>query len=323
MQDKDTDDANKSNPTGDVSGTPRERSAASRLRLLDFDDLFLLSHLLAGSTIAATARQLGLTQPAITQRVRKIERVFDDAILEKAGRHVRLTAVGRAICLKAADALALMRDVSANPTEQALNLGVATTFGAGWLWPALAALHAEQPDRLYHCTEGGREELRLALESGAIDACLTVAEAAPGAFGVLPIREAEFLAVASPELAAKIAVPEAAADHLFLDLDRSMPLYGRVPAAWRSRLRFRDVWYLGSTGSLMAAALAGHGVAVLPLATTFAAMQAGKLVPVLGGLDCVPVKFVLAFRRDRQIEAMAKLLAERLIQDSAKGGGAD
>src|SRR4051812_26715024 len=97
-----------------VAGTG-DRSAISRLRLLDFDDLFLLGHLLEGATIAATAKQLGLTQPAIPQRVRKIERVFAEAILQKAGRHVRLTKEGRAICIKAADALALMREVTTEP----------------------------------------------------------------------------------------------------------------------------------------------------------------------------------------------------------------
>ncbi len=90
-----------------------DRASGHNLRHLDFDDLFLLSHLLSGKTIAATARQLGLTQPAVTQRVRKIERAFEEQILQKVGRHVRLTHEGLAICHRASEALKLMRDVSA------------------------------------------------------------------------------------------------------------------------------------------------------------------------------------------------------------------
>ncbi len=72
------------------------------------DDLILLGNLLNGDTLAASARKLGVTQPAITQRIRKIEGVFGDDLLVKSGRSLKLTDKGRAVCIKASEAMKLM-----------------------------------------------------------------------------------------------------------------------------------------------------------------------------------------------------------------------
>jgi predicted transcriptional regulator len=78
------------------------------IRHLDMDDLILLGNLLHGDTLAASARKLGVTQPAITQRIRKIEGVFGDNLLVKSGRSLKLTNKGRAVCIKASEAMKLM-----------------------------------------------------------------------------------------------------------------------------------------------------------------------------------------------------------------------
>jgi DNA-binding transcriptional LysR family regulator len=43
------------------------------LRRLDFDDLQLLHLLLEGQTLAASAKQLNVSQSAVSQRLRKLE----------------------------------------------------------------------------------------------------------------------------------------------------------------------------------------------------------------------------------------------------------
>jgi len=46
------------------------------LRLLDFDDLTIGKMLLEGATYKDLSKELGLTPPAISHRIRKIERVI-------------------------------------------------------------------------------------------------------------------------------------------------------------------------------------------------------------------------------------------------------
>src|SRR5690606_17953602 len=133
-------------------GKKKEKSAGSRLRLLDFDDLFLLGHLLDGETVAATARHLGLTQPAITQRIRKIERVFGQPILQKAGRHVKLTPHGFEVCNRAADALALMRGPGLSAESSVVQVA-ALPYLADWLYQRIGGQDTPMPWHLTVATE--------------------------------------------------------------------------------------------------------------------------------------------------------------------------
>ena len=286
MSDKDVVDPKPGSGAGVEKAA--EKSAMSRLRLLDFDDLFLLSHLLEGSTIAATAKQLGLTQPAITQRVRKIERVFADAILQKVGRHVRLTKEGRAICVKAADALALMREVTTEPAGTAVTVGAEALYGAAWLWPAASDLHEAQPGSLVHCVYASGDELAASLESGSLDAWLTSQPYAGGLHGVVDLAEADYVFVAREDVAARVKTLADLAGMLLLEIDRSYPLLSRLDPASRAAARFSAVWFLGNATSVLQAVLQGQGVAILPSSLAATALAGGRLALVLPEVDVVP-----------------------------------
>ncbi len=295
-----------------------DRSAGSRLRLLDFDDLFLLGHLLEGNTIAATAKLLGLTQPAITQRVRKIERVFEEPILQKAGRHVKLTPSGHAVCVKAADALAMMRQVTTEPAKTGLNVGAAQAIGSTWLWPAILALRSSSPEQQYQCQIGAEDDLQALLESSGIDAVVTTKRASAGNQAVIELGEEEFVMVASPALAETLKGPEGLTAANLLELDRSYPLLSRLSATSRATIRFKDVWFTGSYAHLVQAAASGHGIAILPQSVASPALLAGKLVPVLSELDLEPAAQRLIYRSDRGIEELAKILADALLRQRPK-----
>ncbi len=288
------------------------KSAGNRLRLLDFDDLFLLKHLLEGHTVAATAKQLGLTQPAITQRVRKIERVFAEPMLAKVGRHVKLTKEGRAICIKAADALALMHEVSTHAQDTAVTIGASPSVGQRWLWPALSALRHVSPQLAFHLLVGSGDELVGLLDAGAIDACLTSAPAPLGSYGSLDVGEDDYVFVATPDLAARILTPEDLRPQTLLELDRSFSLLARIEVEARASVRFDSVWFLGTLSNVAAATLSGFGVAILPRSLVQAQIGAERLALVLPTLDLTPERFRLVFRRDRGVEPLVRQLIERL-----------
>ncbi len=76
-----------------------------KTRFLDIDDLMILRHLYEGNTLASAARMLGITQSAVTQRLRKLEGVFMANILQRIGREAELTAEGRRLCERIANVL--------------------------------------------------------------------------------------------------------------------------------------------------------------------------------------------------------------------------
>ena len=298
------------------SGT-QDRSGISRLRLLDFDDLFLLSHLLEGNTIAATARLLGLTQPAITQRVRKIERVFGETMLQKAGRHVRLTKVGRAICVRARDSLALMRDVSEVSARESLTVGTEAMLYESWLWPVLVDIRERSPESHFHAYVGAPDEVTALLDAGQLSAALTTR--APGArHSSIELGDEEFVLVASPGVAASVDHIGKLEGQMLLEVDRSFGLLGRVEASARTQLKFREVWFVGGVAQVLAGVKAGHGVAVLPQRLVSQSIHAGQLRVILPELDIPAESVRLVYRADRMSEALIEVLAKSLSDRIAK-----
>ena len=65
------------------------------IRHLDVDDFFVLKYLGEGKSMVEIAKILLVTQPAISQRVERIEEVFGDIIVTKKGRRVVLTDFGK------------------------------------------------------------------------------------------------------------------------------------------------------------------------------------------------------------------------------------
>lgn len=82
--------------------------AYKKLRMLDMDDLILLQHLLQGGRPSTGAALLGLTPPAVSHRLRKIEDVFQIKLFERKGSKLNLNSEGRALSEKANRALELM-----------------------------------------------------------------------------------------------------------------------------------------------------------------------------------------------------------------------
>lgn len=93
-----------------------------QLRFLSIDDLLILMHLSQeGMSVTDVAKRLKLTQPAVTQRLRKMEDAFGQKIIERKGRGVQLTAFGRGISERATLALtALTGDIASGAPDTSI-----------------------------------------------------------------------------------------------------------------------------------------------------------------------------------------------------------
>lgn len=286
-----------------------------KLRLLDFDDLYLLRLLLNGASVTGSARQLGLTQPAITQRLRKIERVFACPIVQKSGRSVTLTREARAVCERASAALSLIASDDAWERSRVINVATRPETGARWLGPTLISLKKELPDTMFHCFLGSGEEILRMLGTGKLDAVLTSAPHTTKEFSAVDVCEEEYVFVAVPRIAKTIVKAENLQEHLLIEYDRSFPFQRYLKAETRARLRFKDVWFLGSTLLMTEALLEGLGVGVVPLYLVRDAVERGKLLKLFDGEGAFKLSadaFRLVFRNDRDIDEEIKILADAL-----------
>ena len=65
------------------------------LRLFDLDDLLILRCFAIGHNVSATGKVLGLTQPAISQRVRRMEETFEVELFQRLGQRIEFTPEGK------------------------------------------------------------------------------------------------------------------------------------------------------------------------------------------------------------------------------------
>lgn len=90
--------------------------AVKQLRGLDVDDLLLLCHMFDGLTVTETGKALNVTQPAISQRLKKMEDLLGFKMLRSNGKSKTLTL--DATALAHASKLALESICRSLPTKK-------------------------------------------------------------------------------------------------------------------------------------------------------------------------------------------------------------
>ncbi|MBX9700832.1 MAG: LysR family transcriptional regulator [Acetobacteraceae bacterium] len=127
-----------------------------------------------GFTAAGAA--LGLTQSAVSLKIKRLEEVVGHRLLERTSRHVGLTREGETLLAYARRMLALndeaVRRMVAPPMAGRLRLGVADHFVPRNLAPLLARFARTYPEVRLEVEVGRSHELRAAQEEGALDLVL-------------------------------------------------------------------------------------------------------------------------------------------------------
>jgi DNA-binding transcriptional LysR family regulator len=77
-----------------------------RLRRANLDLLPILHELLRTRSVTASARALGVTQPAVSKALRQLRAIFDDELVVPLGRRAHLTERGQALVVPLAQVLA-------------------------------------------------------------------------------------------------------------------------------------------------------------------------------------------------------------------------
>ena len=105
-------------------------------------------------SVQAAAAELNVTQPAISQAVRKLEEHVGLRLLDRGSRPARPTEAGQALAATTADSLAQIAEVLAGLRQTGADPGrtvtVACSVGVAtyWLMPRLSAFYRDHPDLL-------------------------------------------------------------------------------------------------------------------------------------------------------------------------------
>jgi LysR family glycine cleavage system transcriptional activator len=253
-------------------------------------------------SITAAARELDLTQSAVSRQIKALENQLGVELFLRERQTIRLTVAGDGYAREIREALRRISSASlnlrANPNGGTLNLAVLPTFGARWLAPRLAHFLAANPGITVNLiTRLSPFDFRLDSIDAAIHFGLPVW---PGA-DLTPLMGETTIPVCSPEFKAMHRL-ETPADILDVPL---LHLTTR-PDAWEKWLSANGVAFESVHGMLFdqfaaasQAAIGGLGVALLPAFLFREELVRGDLVPVTDQEMESEGRYYLAFTRER------------------------
>lgn len=253
-------------------------------------------------SVTAAASELGLTQSAVSRQISALEKQLGVALFLRERQTIRLTIAGDTYAREVREALRRISSASlnlrANPSGGTLNLAILPFFGMRWLTPRLPRFLESHPGVVVNLiTRLEPFDFRF----DTLDAAIHFGEPRwPGAALTLLMDE-EVIPACSPACLARHPV-RAPADVLEMPL---LHLNTRSDA-WESWFTANSVGFDALHGMLfdqfmtmVEAASAGLGVALLPRFLIARELELGLLVPAIGDRAMATGQYHLAFPPDR------------------------
>ncbi|WP_431854795.1 LysR substrate-binding domain-containing protein [Azospirillum sp.] len=235
-------------------------------------------------SFTVAARELSLTQGAISRQVKALEEQLGCPLFVRQGLRVTLTPAGTAYAEEVRGALHRIRSASLRvigaPRGGVLKLAILPTFGTRWLVPRLPAFQRANPEIIIHFStklapfDFSTEDLDAAIHFGEPDWAGAVCDR---------LMDEEVLPVCAPAFLAAHPVASPA------DL-AALPLLHTTtrPDAWAEWFSAQGIDAIEGAGmhfeqfaTTAQAAVAGLGVAMLPTLLVEAELRLGALVPAL------------------------------------------
>lgn len=235
-----------------------------------------------GST-AAAARELDLSQGAVSRQVQSLENQLGRPLFDRHRRRLVPTEAARAYGRDVTRALdAIQRasmELSANPGGGVLSLAILPAFGTRWLAPRLGTFQAVNPGVTINLATRLK---RFNFEAEGFDAAIHFGTDDWRDAGHMKLFDEQLTACAAPALVA--ATPVETIDDL-----RKLPLLQLEtrPTAWAAWFQGQGVAPGSARGMLFdqfatmtQAAIAGLGVALLPDYLADPEIAEGRLLPL-------------------------------------------
>lgn len=268
------------------------------------------------------ASQVGLSPPAFSDRIRRLEEELEAELFDRTTRSVRLTEAGERlipVARRAMEAsLACRRAVrdAAEPLPFGLTIGSRFELAMSWLVPSLPALAKSVPERTIHLTLSDGADLLSRTEQGKIDAMVSSQRLSSKAVNAAPLHEEEYALVGAPELLRErpLEEPAQAAAHRLLDTTEDLALFRYFRDAHpRGEIwAFGTMQFLGGIGPIRAMVLQGMGIAVLPRYYIESDIEEGRLEVLQPQVKLGRDVFRLVWRRAHPREQELQELAEEL-----------
>jgi len=233
-------------------------------------------------SFARAAQELDTTAASVSYHVRRLEEQIGVRLFARYPQRVELTEPGQWVAREAINAFAALRASfikAANLDEARLSLTTLPTLGTSWLTPKLGRFRTKHPEIALDLDLSPDAQ---DLSTGHFDAAIRNGHGRWPGLRTVELFPSIFMPLCAPALknaAAGIADPRSPLD---------VPLLGRSDwwALWYRSRGFDDVVLHGRFGTHLsaeyldiAAAIAGHGIAIGSPILFRNEIEAGRLVP--------------------------------------------
>ncbi|KQP49894.1 LysR family transcriptional regulator [Pseudorhodoferax sp. Leaf274] len=276
------------------------------------------------NSFTRAAASLDLSTPVVTRAVQELEQSLGLRLLQRSTRRVSLTREGEAALARARGVIgayaALMHSSRQHGAEMAgdIRFSAPASFGAARLAPLLAGFMAQHPRVRIDLVMGDCAD---AMEDGGVDLALRIAQVLPDDLVARRIGEVPMGVYAAPGYLRTRGLPRHPDELAGHDcVVHSGPGGGR---AWqfshpvtqeRTQPVLRQALRANHVEALMAAALLGQGLAVLPRVLADPAVARGELQPVLAAWNCPAPGIFLAYRERQHQPLRVRKLIDHLAE---------
>jgi len=254
--------------------------------------------------VTLAAEELGVTQPAVTQQLRLLERHLGTRLVRADRRGIDLTAAGAVLATRVVRTFDDLRDAlkdTAGLTGSAapLTLALLATLAQRWLIPRLASFQAAHPEIEVRLLTTSR---LVDLQREDVDLAIRIGDGRwPGCRSDFLFENALF-PVASPALLSRLPLdtPADLARYVFISVD-APPRHDDWPrwltAAGQDGLKPQGRLSFASSAQALEAAAAGLGIAIAHTPFVEGDLKTGRLVVPFAERIVEPESFYLVAPR--------------------------
>lgn len=281
-------------------------------------------------SLSAAATELGLTQPAVTGQLLRLEKDLGEPLFVRSRQGAVPTARAAELAARIGTRIDELRGAMTAGADdvqyrERVALGGASDAMAARFLPALAPL-TERGLRLT-VTLGLADELLSALESARLDLVLSSVRPRQRGITATPLIDEEFVLVAAPALARSVDPalladdPVPSLSHLpLIAYADDLPIIRRY---WRSEFGRRPpnrvAMVVPDLRAILAVVIAGAGASVLPRYIAAAAVEAGS-VEVVHTPDVPPLNTIYLAHRAGTARPVVTLIREKLLERARSWG---
>ena len=271
--------------------------------MISIDDLRFIVALAASNSMAATARALDVTPPAVTRRLQVLEKRLGLHLVDRSGRRMVMTSAAEHLVTGARGIIEQLGELTESLSTQRtavsghLRIVAPLGFGRRFVAPEVTRFHAAHPDVTVRLTLSDRPAR---LEDEACDLIIYVGKLRNSGLVKKGLAPNERFLCAAPEYLARSGTPKKPEDLLKHDCialrenDEDVTMWRFASDKTKQQVKVRIEPQLSSNDGGVARdwALAGAGIIMRSEWDVADDIQAGRLVRVLAGWRLPPAHIV-------------------------------